>query len=184
MRNLYWLIVAVVLATITHIATLLFVPGFVFERNLRLLTADIPSNTFFILPKDAQHKVFPEYPAATVFGLCRFNLSSGTVSLNANLPDTFWTLTIYTRSGKSIYTVNDQQSGTNTFSLKVVMAPTILDLFSAKDDTDDPVESSGWKVQSSDRHGFALFWVPSIDPAMRENLVETLSKSTCVKTAS
>jgi uncharacterized membrane protein len=185
MRNTYWIIVATVLAVVVHIVTLVFVPGLIFERNLNRLAADIPDNKFFLLPREAQLKIFPEYPADAIFGLCRFDLTAGPVDLNANLPHTFWTLTVYSKSGKTLYTVTDGQSGTDTFNLKLTVAPGLLDVFSAKgDDDDDPVSSSGWKVLSSDVRGFALFWVPSYDEAMRENLSETLSKSSCSRASS
>jgi hypothetical protein len=54
----------------------------------------------------------------------------------------------------------------------------MFDIFLTKED-EAQVESSGWKVQSSDERGFALFWVPALDQAMRESLKETLSKSSC-----
>ena len=181
MRNLYWLIAAFALAVTVHIGSVLFAPGFLFDRNLDRLTDGVPDNTFFVLPREAQSKIFPEYPPGTVFGLCRFNLTSGPITLDANLPDGFWTLTVYSRFGKTLYTVNDEQSGVDQFSLQLAMAPGILDQFSAKEE--DPVASSGWKVLSSDARGFALFWVPSIDQAMRESLTETLSKSSCGKAA-
>ncbi len=63
------------------------------------------------------------------------------------------------------------------------MAPGILDVFSLKEDEDE-IESSGWKVLSSDERGFAVFWVPALDKAMRESLSETLSRSSCGKATS
>jgi uncharacterized membrane protein len=183
MRNVFWVIAAAVLAITVHISTVLFAPGFLFDRNLDRLATDVPDNTFFILPSAAQSKIFPEYPSGTVFGLCRFNLTSGPITLDASLPDGIWTLTVYSRFGKTLYTVTDEQSGVNTFSLQLAMAPSMFDVFLTKED-DTPVESSGWKVQSSDERGFALFWVPALDQAMREGLMETLSKSSCRKATS
>ena len=183
MRNLYWVIAAATLAVIVHIGTVLFAPGFLFDRNLDRLASDVPDNKFFILPREAQTKIFPEYPAGTVFGLCRFNLASGPITLDANLPEGIWNLTVYSRFGKTLYTVTDKQSGLNKFSLQLVMAPSIFEMFAAKED-DNLVESSGWKVLSSDDRGFALFWVPAIDQAMRESLMETLSKSSCGRATS
>jgi uncharacterized membrane protein len=183
MRNLYWVIAAATLAVVVHISMVLFAPGFLFDRNLDRLASDVPDNKFFILPREAQKKIFPEYPVGTVFGLCRFNLSSGPITLDANLPDGIWNLTVYSRFGKTLYTVTDKQSGLNKFSLQLAMAPSIFDIFAAKED-DNLVDSSGWKVLSSDDRGFALFWVPAVDQAMRESLMETLSKSSCGKAVS
>ncbi|HQY74265.1 MAG TPA: hypothetical protein PLK44_11165 [Aestuariivirga sp.] len=181
-RNLYWVVTAAVLAIIVHISMVLFAPGFLFDRNLNRLASDVPDNTFFILPAAAQSRIFPEYPSGTVFGLCRFNLTSGPVTLDANLPDGIWTLTVYSRFGRTLYTVTDEQSGVDTFSLQLAMAPGVLDVFSLNED-DTEVETSGWKVLSSDERGFAVFWVPALDKAMRESLSETLSKTSCGKAA-
>jgi uncharacterized membrane protein len=171
-------IVAAVLATIVHISMVLFAAGFLFERNLNRLAGDVPDNTFFVLPASAQSAIFPEYPSGTVFGLCRFNLASGPVTLDANLPDGIWTLTVYSRFGRTLYTVTDEQSGVDQFSLQLAKAPNVLDIFSLKEDENE-VETSGWKVLSKDARGFAVFWVPATDKAMRETLSETLSKSSC-----
>jgi uncharacterized membrane protein len=182
LRNLYWVITAAVLAIIVHISMVLFAPGFLFDRSLNRLASDIPDNTFFILPVEAQSRIFPEYPSGTVFGLCRFNLASGPITLDASLPDGIWTLTVYSRFGRTLYTVTDEQSGVDKFSLQLAMAPSIFDVFSFKEDENE-VETSGWKVLSSDERGFAVFWVPAMDKAMREGLSETLSKTSCGKAA-
>jgi uncharacterized membrane protein len=182
MRYLYWALVAAVLAVAVHIVVLIFVPGMVFERSLNTFSADIPNNQFFLLKADAQRKIFPDYPGNSVFGLCRFDLTAGPVALNANLPDTFWTLTVYSKTGKTLYTVNNQQSGTNSFKLELIRAPGLIESLSAAPE-EDLIASSGWKVRSSDTKGFALFWVPSNDPAMRQGLGETMAKSTCRQTS-
>ena len=173
------MITAAVLAVIVHISMVLFAPGFLFERSLTRLASDIPDNTFFILPVEAQSRIFPEYPSGTVFGLCRFNLTSGPITLDASLPDGIWTLTVYSRFGRTLYTVTDEQSGVDKFSLQLAMAPSIFDVFSLKEDENEI--ASGWKVLSSDERGFAVFWVPAMDKAMREGLSETLSKTSCGK---
>ncbi len=177
MRNLYWALVACVLAAAVHMVALIFVPGIVFARSLDTFAADVPSNKFFLLTSDAQKKMFPEYPPNAIFGLCRFDLNAGPVALNANLPDTFWTLTVYSKNGKTLYTVNDQQSGTDSFNLQLEKAPGLIESFTTKGD--DLIASSGWKVRSTDAKGLALFWVPGNDPATRQNLSETMAKSSC-----
>lgn len=182
MRNLYWVIVAAVLALAVHTGAVLFAPGYLFDRNLDLLARDIPDNTFFILPREAQSRIFPEYPSGTVFGLCRFNLAEGPVVLDASLPNGLWTLTVYSQFGRTLYTVTDEQSGIDQFSLQLVKAPSIFDIFTVNED-ENQIESSGWKVLSSDNRGFALFWVPALDAAMRQGLMETLAKSSCSKAA-
>ena len=80
MRNLYWVIAAAVLAVIVHISMVLFAPGFLFDRNLDRLASDVPDNTFFILPGEAQSKIFPDIPAEQFLGC------AGSTSLGAGHP--------------------------------------------------------------------------------------------------
>jgi uncharacterized membrane protein len=178
MRAIFWLFVACVLGVATHVATLLYAPALSFERSLNRYAADSPPNSFFVMTPEAQAKLLPEYPEDVVFGVCRFDLSKGPMTLDANFPDTLWALTIYSSAGRTLYTADDRQSGVNTFSLRLVKAPSLLEMFTAKEE-EDVIADSGWKVSSPDKKGLALFWVPAADPAMRGSITAALAKSKC-----
>lgn len=179
MRLLFWLFTAAVLGIASHAATLLFAPRYTLERSLNS-ALDGARNSFAILTPEAQQRLLPDYPAEAVFGLCRFDLQKGPVTLKADLPDRFWVLAVYSASGKTLYTVNDQQSGVNNFTLRLVRAPGLLETFTAKDD-EDAVTDLAWKVASPDRRGLALVWVPLSDAAQRTSLAAALSKTSCAQ---
>lgn len=182
MRLVFWSITALALAVAAHIATLLFAPGFTLQRSLAS-AVDVERNRFTVLTPEAQARLLPDYPRESVFGMCRFDLARGPVTLRANMPDSLWVVAVYSSNGKTIYTVNDQQSGANFFELKLVRAPSLLDLLSARADDDaDAVVDQAWKVSSPDRKGFALLWVPMADAAQRAQLTAILAQSSCSST--
>jgi uncharacterized membrane protein len=178
MRLLFWLFAACVLGLAVHAATLLYAPKFAFERNVDRQLDDTPVNSFFVLSPAQQAALLPDYPPTAVFGGCRFDLRRGPVFLDANFPPAFWTLTVHSMSGKTLYTANDRQSGVDSFRLRLVKAPGLIEMFTAKEE-DDAISTSGWKVSSSEPTGLALLWVPAADPAMRGPIAAALSQSRC-----
>ena len=179
MRILFWLITASVLGVGAHVATLLFAPKLTFERSLAS-AVDGERNQFALLTPQAQARLLPEYPRDALFGLCRFDLGKGPVTLTANMPDSLWVLAVYSSTGKTLYTVNDQQSGVNNFELKLVKAQSLLDMLSARgEDEPESVTDQAWSVASPDKKGLALLWVPMPDPAQRAQLTAILGKSSC-----
>lgn len=177
MRLLFWAFTAMVLGIAAHVATLLFAPRYTLERSLQVSLDGAP-NSFTVLTRAAQAELLPDYPSDAVFGICRYDLSKGSVTLNANMPDRFWALAVYAADGQTLYTVNDRQSGVNNFTLKLVRAPGLLEAFTVKDD-EDQVTDQAWKVASPEKRGVALVWVPFSDPAQRASLSAALAQSNC-----
>lgn len=177
MRLLFWAFTAAVLGIAAHVSTLLFAPRYTLDRSLRV-ALDASPNSFAVLTRTAQAQLLPDYPSNAVFGVCRYDVSKGPVTFNANMPDRFWALAVYAADGQTLYTVNDRQSGVNTFTLKLVRAPGLLEAFTVKDD-EDQVTDQAWKVASPEKSGVALVWVPFSDPAQRASVAAALSKSSC-----
>jgi uncharacterized membrane protein len=178
MRTLFWLMTAAVLGLAVHIMTLLYAPPITFKRNLESQLADTPLNAFAVLTPEAQASLLPDFPSGAVFGVCRYDLGSGPVIVEANFPASFWTLTIYSSDGRTIYAANDRQSGIDSVKLRLVRAPGLMDVLAAKEE-DDAIETSAWKVPSPKATGLAVLWVPIADPAMRSVVSAALSKSKC-----
>ena len=75
-------------------------------------------NSFFILSPAEQAQLFPGLPRFGVTGVCVFDVAKGNVTFAADLPDGFWITTIYTDKAEAIYSVNNRQSGANSFTVK------------------------------------------------------------------
>jgi uncharacterized membrane protein len=180
MGKVFWLITLGLAAVISHISYLLFAPGYMFDRSMSRLTTAETANSFFVVGPEAQAQLFPTYPADSVFGMCKFDLASGSVLLNATMPVGYWTLTVYTQSGKEFYALNDQQSGTQQFSVQLNLAKSAVEILtSTGGDGENPVSNLGWTVESHEPKGVAVFWVPVADPLLRKAAIETITTTKC-----
>src|SRR5262245_66259425 len=89
---------------------------------------DTPVNRLVLLDAPEQMRLLGETEREAVSAKCLFDISNGELSVVAEMPDTFWSLTIYSDKGADLYTINDRQAGTNNFKLTVKSAPDRLDL--------------------------------------------------------
>ncbi len=179
MVRLFWIAAGLVAAVATYAGFLLFVPSMMFSAEIARLSKGHGSNSFFILAEKDQAQLLPGLPRSGVTGICLFDVSNGSVTLSANLPDGFWITTIYSGKGETIYTVNNRQSGSNTFNVSLSRAPGFIEMVAQATDKERPEIDSGWTVQSPESRGLAVVWYPLTDPALKEMAAAAVARSSC-----
>ena len=179
MVRLFWIAAALVTAVVAHVSFLLFVPGYMFASEIARMSKGHGANHFFILPPEDQTQLLPGLPRNGVTGICLFDVSQGSVTLSANLPDGFWITTIYSDKGEAIYTVNNRQSGSNIFNVSLSKAPGFIEMLVQATDKERPEFDSGWTVQSPEPRGLAVVWYPLADPALRATAAKAVARSSC-----
>ena len=179
-RHLFWLLVAVVAGIAAHAAFALFVPVWWFSREVAQLAHEHGRNNFFILSPEEQTKLFPGLPRFGVTGVCVFDVAKGDVTFAANLPDGFWITTIYTDKADAIYSVNNRQSGANSFTVTLSRAPGLIEqlLKSTEKEAIDEIDS-GWTVTSPEPKGLAVVWYPTPEIGLRSLAAEQVARSRC-----
>ena len=179
-RHLFWLLVAVVAGVAAHAAFALFVPVWWFSREVAQLAHEPGRNNFFILSPEEQAKLFPGLPRFGVTGVCVFDVAQGDVTFAANLPDGFWITTIYTDKADAIYSVNNRQSGANSFTVTLSRAPGLIEqlLKSTEKEAIDEIDS-GWTVTSPEPKGLAVVWYPTPEIGLRGLAADQVAKSRC-----
>src|SRR5690606_21278974 len=55
------------------------------------------------------------------YAFCRYDVREGTVHIAARIPRSYWSLSVYTRNGDNVYTINDQQVGVR--ELELILEP-------------------------------------------------------------
>ncbi|MCA3574947.1 MAG: hypothetical protein IOC86_13615 [Aestuariivirga sp.] len=183
MRHLFWAAVALLAAVAAHAVFALYVPGWWFSRSVEAMAAAHGRNSFFILSPDEQARLFPGLPRYGVTGICIFDVSKGDVTFSANLPDGFWVTTIYTDKAEAIYSVNNSQSGANTFSVSLSRAPSLIEQIIQATDKERPEIDSGWTVDSPESRGLAVIWYPTPENGLRPIAAEAVARSSCAGTA-
>ena len=181
MGRLFWLITALFLSAVVHIGYVLFVPNLAFERQLSSISKDGSENRFVLLDPALQGRLVLGASPNDIVGLCKFDLSNGKVNLNADIPSTYWTLTVYDLSGQQVYALNDAQAGAQQFTVDFAKAKSITQQLFGKGDPEDGLvgDNLGWHAEVNGDKGLAILWVPLSDPLFRPGIAEKLSKTKC-----
>jgi uncharacterized membrane protein len=179
-HHLFWAVVALALAVAAHAAFALYAPGWWFSRQIERLAAEHGRNSFFVMTPEQQSELFPGLPRSGVAGLCLFDVTKGDVSFTADLPQGLWVTSIYTRHAEPIYAVNNRQSGADSFTLRLSLAPGLIDQIlgtAPKDSLEDL--ASGWTVMSPEPAGLAVVWYPAPEAGVRAAAAEAMARSRC-----
>lgn len=181
MRNtLFWIAVALLIGAIAHLSYVLIAPSFAMQRLIGGSQADAKMNQLVLLDGPEQMRLLGETESEAVAAKCVFDIGKGQLSIAAEMPDAFWSLTLYSDKGADLYTINDRQAGTDKFKLTVKRAASILDLLGPSDQTEAArALNDGWSVEIPEPHGIAVFWTALDYPEQRKQFTEILSRSSC-----
>lgn len=177
----FWVVAALLLGVIAHVSYVLFAPGILFQRQVSLATDGKPYNSFFIANPAKQTLLLPTATSKAVVGICKFDLGQGNIALTAKLPRSYWTLAIYSQTGRQVYALNDVQAGTTDFKIELSRSQTLLQQLFGKSRSEDAtqIENLGWHAETSEQRGIAVIWIPLSDQLMRPQIEATLSDSRC-----
>jgi uncharacterized membrane protein len=181
---LFWLAVALLVGAVAHLSYVLIAPSFAMQRLIGAGQDDTPVNRLVLLDAPEQMRLLGETEREAVSAKCLFDISGGELSLAAEMPDTFWSLTIYSDKGADLYTMNDRQAGTDKFTLIVRRAPGLMDLLASDQSETTRAMSDGWSVEIPEPKGIAVFWVGLDYPEQRKLFADVLSRSSCKLTSS
>ncbi len=181
MARLFWILTVSMIIVAVHISYVLFAPALLFQQKLYQATEGRPDNSFFILAPEKQAQLFPAATVLDVVGVCKYDLGAGQLVLSATLPKTYWTMAIYTQSGKQVYALDDVQAGSSAFTIELSRAKSFLEQIMSTGDPDDAgqIENLGWRVETTERRGLAIVWIPLSDELMRKPIEAIIKDSRC-----
>ncbi len=110
-RTLLFAVAGLLLGGIIHIAVVFMVPYYATRDAWAQMKQFGPDGQFHVLP-------LPEPGAEPLASLdphmlqavCRFSLADGPVRVLATLPNEFWSVAIFDRRGRNVYSLNDRSS--------------------------------------------------------------------------
>lgn len=122
-RWLMWIIGGVLLGGIVHLATVLAMPLTANEDAYSRLAPLAPVNKIVLLPQPTPNAaVMPFMDPAFATAVCRYDLSSGSIKLNAPLSEAYTSVTFYTRDSIAYYAINDRAAGRPAIELDLMTA--------------------------------------------------------------
>ena len=181
MGRIFWIIVALALGLATHISYVLFVPDLAFARQLNAATKNQLLNSFAVLDPGQQSRLVVSASPLDVVGLCKFDVSRGSVNFNARVPARYWTMTVYSSGGAEVYALNDAQAGSSDFTVQLSPGKSLMQQLFGGGDTEDTgtIENLGWHAEIVEKSGLAVLWVPVADASLRPEIEAAVAKSSC-----
>jgi uncharacterized membrane protein len=118
-----WILGALLLAGIVHLSTVLAMPQAATQDAYSRLAPLAPVNAVVPLaPPTAQAATMPFMDPAFALAVCRYDLSSGALKLNAPVSQAYTSVTFYTRNSVAYYAINDRAAGRRAIELDLMTA--------------------------------------------------------------
>jgi uncharacterized membrane protein len=120
-RWLLWTLGGILLGGIVHLATVLAMPRAATQDAYSRLAGLAPVNSMVPLPAPtAQHAMLPFMDPAFAAAVCRYDLSAGSIKLNAPVSEAYTSVTFYTRDSVAYYAINDRAAGHRAIELDLM----------------------------------------------------------------
>lgn len=120
-RWLLWIAGGILLGGIVHLATVLAMPRAATQDAYSRLAPMTPVNKMVPLPAPtAKSSIMPFMDPAFAQAVCRYDLSAGTIKLNAPVSDAYTSVTFYTRNSVAYYAINDRAAGKRAIELDLM----------------------------------------------------------------
>lgn len=120
-RWLLWLFGGILLGGIVHLATVLAMPRAASQDAYSRLVPIAPINKMVPLPPPtAQASIMPFMDPAFAAAVCRYDLSGGSIKLNAPVSEAYTSVTFYTRDSVAYYAINDRAAGRRAIELDLM----------------------------------------------------------------
>lgn len=183
MRKLFWMLLGLLAGAALHIVYVLYFPSFVLNRQISSLVGGNGNNQMVLLSADRPQQVLPGFVGESVIALCRVDLSKGKVALSLTVPDGYWSLAIYSQSGRQVYALNDKQAGADTFTIVMEQARSLIEQVTSAGDNEDVVDTiakAAWSVEINEPRGVVVLWSPLVNPLLRPQLEAVMKNSSCL----
>jgi uncharacterized membrane protein len=107
-RTALYVVAGIILGGVIHIAIVFLVPYYASRDAWAQMKAFGRDGQFQTLPiPEPGAEPLASLDPRMVQAVCRFALDGGPVHLRASLPDDFWSVAVFDRRGRNVYSIND-----------------------------------------------------------------------------
>jgi uncharacterized membrane protein len=117
-RWIYWGAMSVILALIVHLGLVLFQPLADTKRRLGDFEALGPVNKVFMVPGISPSSTVLRHASPDIsYAVCRFDIADQPIRITAKLPDSYWSIAMYSEKSDNFYVINNRQVGQSDLTL-------------------------------------------------------------------
>jgi uncharacterized membrane protein len=108
-RTLLFALGGLIVGGIIHVAIVFMVPNFAGKDAWAEMARFGPDGQFHTIPmSEAGAEAIADLDPRMMQAVCRFSLLNGPVRIGADLPDEFWSVAVFDRRGRNVYSLNDR----------------------------------------------------------------------------
>jgi len=148
-KYLSLILVTLIVAVLTHVASVWLLPQFIMSRTISRIGADGMNTIRFGKRPDATARAIVRPSPDLLYSTCAFDLSDGPLRVRSPVPnDTYWSVSLFDDKTNNFYVLNDRQAHAARQS--------VVDFLIVKEGATDNTE--GFKVVASpSTKGLVLF---------------------------
>ncbi|WP_137389943.1 DUF1254 domain-containing protein [Rhodoligotrophos defluvii] len=187
-RIFFWGAAVLLLALATHLGAVLFSPAVSMTSAMERAFAVTPVNAMTVLDEEIVGNVLREANPDLVYAVCPYDLRHGALSIDAHIPEFYWSISLYTVQGDNIYTLNDEQAGVSNLRFRLELEKPTLDIEKViGSEAEEEAAAAAEAAKSDDtvllktptERGVVLLRAFLPDPAYRERVAQVLAASSC-----
>lgn len=169
MQRLFWIVCTGLAAIALHLAYVLFMPGHEMGNLIQRFAAEKGRNDLaLLLPEEAQDYFKADYPEM-ITAACAYDAASGPITMDAAIPDSYWTISIYAAGGELLFTLDDRQAGLDRMRFVLTRAG----------EPAPAPDADAIAVESPQGSGLVLVQARAQEKAYGPRLREAMAASTC-----
>jgi len=108
----YWGVLTAVLAVVVHLGFVLFQPLADTKRRIGDFEAFGPVNQIFQIPNITPKSTTLAHASPDIsYAFCRFDLTNQPIIITAKIPDSYWSISMYSEKSDNFYVINNVQAG-------------------------------------------------------------------------
>lgn len=175
-RLLFWTVSILLLAGVVHLGYVLFAPHFEMRAKIDELQQLADSGALTVLSREDSIRLMGPDGGWLVHALCIYDLADGPMTIDAVVPDSYWSLAIYSAGGENFYSLNDRQAGVDRVDL-MLRQPTAR----APDEEQELAAPTGDTVivRAPESMGIVVMRALAGEAAEYEWMSEILARSSC-----
>jgi uncharacterized membrane protein len=175
-RAIFIALAAIILAGIIHISTVFLVPLYASKDAWAQMRQFGRNGQFHSLPvPEAGAEPLAALDPRMIYSVCRFSLAQGPVRITASLPDDFWSIAIFDRRGRNVYSLNDRSAERSKLDMAIV---TPVQMAQLRQDPPASLETA-IVVELPIENGFALVRVFVADESLLTSSISALATADC-----
>lgn len=164
------------LAGVIHIVVIFLVPYFATHDAWSEVKRFGPDGQFHVLPLGGSGPdTLPGLDPRVLHAVCRFSIAEAPIRIQATLPNDFWSIAIFDRRGRNIYSLNDRSAERTELDLAVL---TPVQMAQMREDPPASLEQAV-VIELPVEVGFAVLRVLVADDSMLPSAMAALQGANC-----